>query len=70
MYLTQKITKKVNEFTPNESDEFRLELIQNFNIKYDSLLEEHSVNPSIELEDNIIQELDMFLTYELYVFDK
>ena len=67
MLLTQKITKKVGEYI--KSDQESLELILGFNDKYDSLLEEYSVNPSQGLEDTILCELEMYIIEQLYVFE-
>ena len=67
MLLTQKITKKVGEYV--QDDQESLKLILGFNDKYDSLLEEYSVNPSEGLEDTILRELEMYIIEELYVFE-
>lgn len=70
MLLTQKITKAVNDFCPNETEETKLELILSFTDKNDSFFDKYCLNPSTTLEEEILEQLQLFLTYELYVFDK
>lgn len=64
MYLTQKITHKVNQYVSN--DELALELILNFNDKNNHLLEEYTNNPSADLEEQIVHEFESFILDELY----
>jgi len=66
MYLTQKITKKIQEFTKDE--DISLDLILMFNEKYDKLLDEYANCPSIQLENNILNELHMFCIEQQYCF--
>lgn len=66
MFLTQKITKKVTEFTKDE--EIQLELILLFNERFNNLLEEYDSCPSIQLENKILNEFKMFCIEEQYCF--
>jgi hypothetical protein len=66
MYLTQKITRKAAELVKDE--ELQLELIFLFNEKSSSLLGEYDDCPSIELENKILSEFEMFCIEEQYCF--
>jgi len=59
MYLIQKATVIVNNWTLNEDD--ALEVLRSFiSSEHSSLLDEYEYNPSTELEKNILNKLESF----------
>jgi hypothetical protein len=59
MYLIQKATVIVNNWTLNEDD--ALEVLRSFiSSEHSSLLDEYEYNPSPELEKNILNKLESF----------
>lgn len=65
MYLIQKATVIVNNWTLNEDD--ALEVLRSFiSSEHSSLLDEYEYNPSPELEKNILNKLESFACEYLF----
>jgi hypothetical protein len=67
MYLIQKATSIVKDWTLNEESAF--EVLRLFISSESSLLDEYETNPSIELENNILSKLNSFACDYLFAND-
>jgi hypothetical protein len=67
MYLIQKATTIVKQWTLNEESAF--EVLRLFISSESNLLDEYETNPSVELENNILSKLESFACDYLFAND-